>query len=60
MRRRRMLVSGIAVFVGGRSVGFGFVVPALRMVMGRLVVMVSGGMVGGSSIVVVLAGRMLN
>ena len=59
VRSCRMLVSGFAVFVGRCSVAFGFVVLALRMVMSRLVVMMSGGLMRSSSIVVVLAGRML-
>jgi hypothetical protein len=59
VRRSRVFVSGLAVFVGRRGVGFGFIVLALRMMMSRLEVMVGGGLVGGSSIVVVLAGRIL-
>ena len=56
---RCVLVRGVAMFVGRRGMGLSFVVLALRMVMSRLMVMVSGGMVGGGGIVMMLAGRML-
>jgi hypothetical protein len=55
----RVLVRRVAVFMGRRGVGLGFVVLALRMVMSRLMMMMGGGLVSGCGILMMLAGRML-
>lgn len=53
-----MLLGRLAVFVRRRSVGLRFVVLALRVVMGGLVMVVGGGLVGGGGILMMLVGRM--
>lgn len=54
-----MFVGRVAVFVGRRGVRFSFVVLTLGMVMSRLIMVVSGGLVSGSGIVMMFACRVL-
>ena len=58
VRRRRVLVAVFTVLVGGRRVVLGLVVLALRVVMGRLKVMMSSGVVVSGRLVMMLVGRM--
>lgn len=55
----RVLVGALAVFVSRSRVRLGFVMLALRMMMGRLKVMVGRGMMRGGGIVMMFMGRML-
>jgi hypothetical protein len=54
-----MLVSSLAVLVRRGRVGFRLVVLALRMLMRRLMMVMRGGLMSGSSVVMMIAGRML-
>ena len=55
----RMLVSSLAVLVRRGCVCFRLVVLALRMLMCRLMMVMRGGLMSGSSVVMMIAGRML-
>jgi hypothetical protein len=55
----RVLVSSLAVLVRRGRVGFRLIVLALRMLMRRLMMVMGGGLVSGSSVVMMIAGRML-
>lgn len=52
--RARVLVRGLAVFVCRGRVSLGFVVLALAVVVSRLIVMMGGGLVRSSGVVVML------
>jgi hypothetical protein len=56
--RRAMLMSVTAMFVGGSSVLFGFVVTAMIVMMRRFAVVVSGVFVMRRRLVMMFAGRM--
>jgi hypothetical protein len=55
----RMLVSSLAVLVRRGCVCFRLVVLALRMLMCRLMMVMRGGLMSGSGVVMMIAGRML-
>lgn len=54
-----MLVAVLAMLVGGGGVVLGLVVLAMRMMMRRLKMMVSRGMMMSGRLVMMLVGRML-
>jgi hypothetical protein len=55
----RVLVSSLAVLVRRGRMGFRLIVFALRMLMRRLIMVMRGGLVSSSSVVMMIAGRML-
>ena len=59
VRRRRMFVRGFAVLVRRLRMSLGLIVPTLRVMMGRLVVVVSCGLVRRRCVVMMLVRRML-
>ena len=60
VRRLRVPVGLLAVQMGRRGVLLGFVVLAVLVVMGRLVMMVGGGGVAGGCLVMMLSRRVLS
>jgi hypothetical protein len=58
MRGRRVFVAGFAMFVSRLRMLFGFFVLTHVMMMGRLMVMVSGSVVVSGRLMVMLARRM--
>jgi hypothetical protein len=59
VRVGRVLVSSLAVLVRRGRMGFRLIVFALRMLMRRLIMVMRGGLVSSSSVVMMIAGRML-
>jgi ABC-type multidrug transport system permease subunit len=57
VRGGAVLVGFFAVLVSGLCVGFGFFVLALRMMVCRLMMMVSSGLMSGSGILMMLVRR---
>jgi hypothetical protein len=53
-----VLVRSVALLVRRGRVGFRLIVLALRMLMRRLMMVMGGGLVSGSGVVMMIAGRM--